>query len=212
MLTEDSPTHEAVSFNAHITDGTSNTLFGNSLTVQLPILQLAGFCDGSVRPVEDHNRSPFNIHFRQAAFFSNLNAVDPNNPNNKPIRHLTLPIRWEFTDRHFELATAACCSSGGPRFEGAASRPARHPFCRARGRGRRPSTGVMASAARSMRASGSCHLRKEDEELLLSSSRLLKNDHDRRNDTKQHEPTRKRLRLIGDIVFLSCGFVDLIAS
>ena len=78
-----SPNHEAVSFSAHITDGTSNTLFGNSSTVQLPILQLAGFCDGSVRPVEGHDRSPFNLHFRQAEFFSNLNAVDPNNPNNR---------------------------------------------------------------------------------------------------------------------------------
>lgn len=81
MLTEDSPTHEAVSFNARITDGTSNTMESNA-AAQLPAVQLAAFGDGSVRPLKEHDRSPFELHFKQAAFFSTLNAVDPNNPNN----------------------------------------------------------------------------------------------------------------------------------
>src|ERR1700681_925159 len=84
MLTEDSPSHDAVSFNAHITDGTSNTIFaGDVATAPLPTVQLAAFGDGSVRNLDEgHARSLFNLNFRQAEFFSTLNAVDPTNPNN----------------------------------------------------------------------------------------------------------------------------------
>jgi hypothetical protein len=43
--------------------------------------------------------------------------------------------------------------------------------------------------------------------------RLLKNDDDPRNGTKQHEPTRKRLGFCWCyFVFLSCDFVDRTAS
>ena len=71
MLTEDSPTHDAVAFEARITDGTSNAVGRNLPAVQLPAIQLAGFADGSVRSLgEDHERSRSNLHFRQAEFFS----------------------------------------------------------------------------------------------------------------------------------------------
>jgi len=121
MLTEDSPTHDAVSFNAQITDGTSNTVFSNLAAAQLPAIQLAAFGDGSVRSLEEgHDRSPFNIHFRQAEFFATLNAVDPNNPNN---------TGWvgsfSFTDQDGNILTGIligllvpAVQTGGPGFEG----------------------------------------------------------------------------------------------
>ncbi|HXM35033.1 MAG TPA: type II secretion system protein, partial [Pyrinomonadaceae bacterium] len=53
MLTEDSPTHDAVSLNARITDGTSHSGGVNLPAVQLPAIQLAAFGDGSVRSLEE---------------------------------------------------------------------------------------------------------------------------------------------------------------
>src|SRR5467141_2823311 len=122
MLTEDSPTHDAVSFNAQITDGTSNTVFSNLAAAQLPAIKLAAFGDGSVRSLEEgHDRSPFNIHFRQSEFFAALNAVDPNNPNN---------TGWvgsfSFTDQDGNTLTGIligllvpAVQTGAPGFEGA---------------------------------------------------------------------------------------------
>jgi prepilin-type N-terminal cleavage/methylation domain-containing protein len=84
MLTERSRTHDSVKFRLNISDGISNTIL---LSERLPAvqspLQLAGFGDGSVRPVGQHGNSGFSINFRRAKFFSDLHSVDPNNPNNQ---------------------------------------------------------------------------------------------------------------------------------
>lgn len=87
VLTLNSPTHEAVKFRVGITDGTSNTILVSEAP---PVVNLAGFGDGSVRflsnsigSLEHHGNSAFSINFRRAKFFSDLHSVDPTNPNNQ---------------------------------------------------------------------------------------------------------------------------------
>jgi hypothetical protein len=91
MLTAPSPTHEAVNFNLHISEGTAIPVMlppdtdppVNPPDVQSP-LQLAAFGDGSVRSLgAKPGISAFTINFRQAQFFSELHPVDPTNPNNQ---------------------------------------------------------------------------------------------------------------------------------
>lgn len=83
-LTAESQTHEAVAFNLRITDGTSNTILMREAAAGQSPLSLAAFGDGSVRSLgAKPGISAFTINFRNASFFAKLNAVDPNNPNNK---------------------------------------------------------------------------------------------------------------------------------
>jgi prepilin-type N-terminal cleavage/methylation domain-containing protein len=61
-----SPTHDAVFLGARITDGTSRENADRTLN-------LAGFCDGSVRPsIDPRILQPRNILFSQAGFFAHL--------------------------------------------------------------------------------------------------------------------------------------------
>jgi prepilin-type N-terminal cleavage/methylation domain-containing protein len=101
MLTDPSPTHEAVSFNLHIGDGVVRTPGpdDNVNLLNLPAVQsrllLAAFGDGSIRSLgERPGISAFTINFREAKFFSELNAVDPSNPNNQGWYGL-----WKSTDQ-----------------------------------------------------------------------------------------------------------------
>lgn len=85
-LTSNSPTHEPANFRVGITDGTSNTIL---VAEAQPVINLAGFGDGSVRFVSNsigssnHHGDPgSSFNFRRAKFFSDLHQVDPANPNN----------------------------------------------------------------------------------------------------------------------------------
>ena len=50
---------------------------------QLPNLELAGFCDGSVRPSEEHSeRTSIDLRFRDGIFYSDLQPVHPNDASN----------------------------------------------------------------------------------------------------------------------------------
>jgi prepilin-type N-terminal cleavage/methylation domain-containing protein len=79
-LQSESESDKPVFSRFSITDGTSNTIFvAGQPSSQLPAVQLAGFCDGSVRPAHDHPFGEFfENKFRQASFFSDLEQVDPN--------------------------------------------------------------------------------------------------------------------------------------
>src|SRR5262249_32208135 len=66
QLLAPSRTHDFVSFTGGVREGATFTINGG-----LPAIQLAGFCDGSVRPAE-RRRSPPDapFHFEDGAFFS----------------------------------------------------------------------------------------------------------------------------------------------
>jgi prepilin-type N-terminal cleavage/methylation domain-containing protein len=85
-LRSDAASDNSVFFRAAVTDGTSNTLLGNRLSA----IQLAGFCDGSVRKAfgdgsvrkaggEALLGSFFDNQFRNGSLFSSLEPVTPDN-------------------------------------------------------------------------------------------------------------------------------------
>jgi len=59
----------------NVDDGISTPVSPNLPAVQLPLLNLAGFCDGSVRPTEDRR-------FSDGSFFANLTPLQPDNAAN----------------------------------------------------------------------------------------------------------------------------------
>ena len=84
MLRSDAASDDSVFFRASVTDGTSNTLTGG--TNRLPLISLAGFCDGSVRKAfgdgsvrqsgdEGPEKSFFNRQFRGGSLFSSLTPI-----------------------------------------------------------------------------------------------------------------------------------------
>jgi prepilin-type N-terminal cleavage/methylation domain-containing protein len=75
VLAVPSPTRQPSFFQAGITDGTSKLEQGPS--GQLPAVQLAAFGDGSVRVADEQRDEAFHLRFRQAEFFSRLEAVNP---------------------------------------------------------------------------------------------------------------------------------------
>jgi len=83
MLQTDALMNNSLFFRAGITDGTSNTILLTepAAIVQLPAVQLAGFCDGSVRKAGADNlrttggnlfASPVNRQFQGGIFFGDL--------------------------------------------------------------------------------------------------------------------------------------------
>jgi prepilin-type N-terminal cleavage/methylation domain-containing protein len=77
MLEAGPETGDPVHFRADVAMGLSSLVGGSA--AQLPAVQLAGFCDGSVRPAEErrHDEDDSAFRFRQADLFSGLQAVDP---------------------------------------------------------------------------------------------------------------------------------------
>jgi len=87
MLRSDAASDHSVFFRASITDGTSNTLNGPG---RLPLISLAGFCDGSVRKAfgdgsvrkfgdEGPEESHFDNQFRGGSLFSSLTPIQGGN-------------------------------------------------------------------------------------------------------------------------------------
>jgi len=89
MLRSDAASDNSVFFRTSITDGTSNTLTVGTNN-RLPLISLAGFCDGSVRKAfgdgsvrnfgdEGPEESHFNNQFRGGSLFSSLTPIQPGN-------------------------------------------------------------------------------------------------------------------------------------
>src|SRR5215831_9003023 len=85
MLRSDAASDNSVFFRASVTDGTSNTLTVGTNN-RLPLISLAGFCDGSVRKAfgdgsvrnfgdEGPEESHFNNQFRGGSLFSSLTPI-----------------------------------------------------------------------------------------------------------------------------------------
>jgi prepilin-type N-terminal cleavage/methylation domain-containing protein len=82
MLTKPSETRDDVSLDVTVNGGIS-TLNGNLTNAVLSPIQLAGFCDGSVRSAgHGHEDSDFDFRFSDGEFFGNLMPVQPNNAGN----------------------------------------------------------------------------------------------------------------------------------
>jgi hypothetical protein len=82
-FTEPAETHDDVFLRLTVNQGISSPLNASLPAVQLPAIQLAGFCDGSVRKGEGGGEGSFlNHQLRQGELFATLHAVDPNNPAN----------------------------------------------------------------------------------------------------------------------------------
>jgi prepilin-type N-terminal cleavage/methylation domain-containing protein len=82
-LTAPAETHDDVFLRLNINDGISSQLNSEVPAVQLPAIQLAAFCDGSVRKGEGGGEGSFlNHQIRQGEFFSTLNAIDRSNTAN----------------------------------------------------------------------------------------------------------------------------------
>ena len=72
-----------VSLNLNITQGNSQLAGAQTGTPSAPTAQnllLAGFCDGSVRPMEDHGASlPFQFNFKNGSIFAELEQIEAPN-------------------------------------------------------------------------------------------------------------------------------------
>jgi prepilin-type N-terminal cleavage/methylation domain-containing protein len=88
MLRSDAASDNSVFFRARITDGTSNTL--SIGTNRVPLISLAGFCDGSVRKAfgdgsvrKGGDEGPEELHFdnqfRGGSLFSSLSPIQAGN-------------------------------------------------------------------------------------------------------------------------------------
>lgn len=87
MLIDRDPDQPDVALNINIREGHAQLPAMQIGSPSLPAVQnllLAGFCDGSVRPVDDHGggRSPFQINFKDGSVFADLQQIEM--PNRLP--------------------------------------------------------------------------------------------------------------------------------